>query len=84
MKPARWKTKNRGKLKRYWVSDRDLPEAQRIWLRSRTIEEAIREVMERACGAIEFGRNGGGFFIFPDQSGFWFAAHPGQGSPPPF
>jgi hypothetical protein len=70
--------------KRYWVSDRDLPEAQRMWLRSRTVEDAISEVFERSCNAIEFGRNGGGFFIFPDQSGFWFAVHPGQGSPPPF
>lgn len=70
--------------KRYWVSDRDLPEAQRIWLRSRSIQEAIKEVVNRSCNAIDFGRNGGGFFIFPDQTGFWFAVHPGQGSPPPF
>ncbi len=70
--------------KRYWVSDRDLPEAQRIWLRSRTLEEAIEEVLERSFNAIVLGRDGGGFFIFLDQSGFWFAVHPGQGSPPPF
>ena len=70
--------------KRYWVSDRDLPQARRHWLRSRTIEEALKEVIDRSFNAIEFGRGGGGFFIFPDQSGFWFAIHPGQGSPPPF
>jgi len=70
--------------KRYWVSDRDLPEAQRLWLRARSIGEAIKEVVDRSYGAIKFGPNGGGFFIFPDQSGFWFAVHPGQGSPPPF
>jgi hypothetical protein len=70
--------------KRYWVSDRDLPQAQRIWLRSRTIDEAISEVFERSAGAIHFGRDGGGFFLFPDRSGFWFAIHPGQGFPPPF
>lgn len=70
--------------KRYWVSDRDLPQAQRMWLRARSLDEAIKEVYERACGAITFGPGGGGFFIFPDQSGFWFAVHPGQGSPPPF
>jgi hypothetical protein len=70
--------------KRYWVSDRDLPEAQRIWLRSRTIGDTIKEVLDRSPGTITFGNNGGGFFIFPDQSGFWFCVHPGQGSPPPF
>lgn len=70
--------------KRYWVSDRDLPQAQRIWLRACNIFGAIHEVFERASGAIDFGRDSGGFFIFPDQSGFWFAVHPGQGSPPPF
>lgn len=70
--------------KRYWVSDRDLPQAHRIWLRSRTVEDAIKEVFERSAGAIELGRDGGGFFLFPDYSGFWFAVHPGQGSPPPF
>lgn len=70
--------------KRYWVSDRDLPEAQRIWLRSRSLVDAIREVSDRSPGTISFGTDGGGFFIFPDQSGFWFAVHPGQGSPPPF
>ena len=46
--------------------------------------DAIKEVFDRASGAITFGHDGGGFFIFPDQSGFWFAVHPGQGSPPPF
>ena len=70
--------------KRYWVSDRDLPEAQRVWLRSRSISDAIKEVMDRAVGLIKFGNDGGGFFILPDQSGFWFFVHPGQGSPPPF
>lgn len=70
--------------KRYWVSDRDLPEAQRIWLRSRNIGDAIKEVLDRSPGTITFGNDGGGFFIFPDQSGFWFCVHPGQGSPPPF
>lgn len=70
--------------KRYWVSDRNLPQAHRIWLRSRSILDAIKEVMDRAEGLIQFGKDGGGFFIFPDQSGFWFAVHPGQGSPPPF
>jgi hypothetical protein len=70
--------------KRYWVSDRDLPQAQRIWLRSRSLGDAIKEVFDRSPGTITFGLDGGGFFIFPDQSGFWFAVHPGQGSPPPF
>ena len=70
--------------KRYWVSDRDLPEAQRIWLRARTIDDAIDEVSTRFANAIEFGHDGGGFFLFPDHSGFWFAVHPGQGFPPPF
>lgn len=57
---------------------------KRFSIRSRTIDEAIKEVLDRSSGAIEFGRDGGGFFIFPDHSGFWFAVHPGQGSPPPF
>jgi hypothetical protein len=70
--------------KRYWVSDRELPEARKVWLRSRNLSDAISEVWERAPGLIQFGMDGGGFFIFPDQSGFWFAVHPGQGSPPPF
>jgi hypothetical protein len=70
--------------KRYWVSDRDLPQAQRIWLRSETVTDAISEVFHRLNGSIQFGHDGGGFFMFPDQSGFWFAVHPGQGSPPPF
>ena len=70
--------------KRYWVSDRDLPEAQRIWLRADSVDEALQEVFERSHGAISFGPDGGGIFIFPDHSGFWFAVHPGQGIPPPF
>lgn len=70
--------------KRYWVSDRDLPEAQRIWLHARTLGEAIAEVFNRSGGAINLGSDGGGFFIFPDQSGFHYSVHPGQGSPPPF
>jgi hypothetical protein len=70
--------------KRYWVSDHDLPEARRILLRARTTGEAITEVFERTNGVINFDQRGGGFFIFPDQSGFWFSVHPGQGSPPPF
>lgn len=70
--------------KRYWVSDHDLPEARRMWLRSRTLDGAIKEVYDRAAGAIDFGRDSGGFFIFPDKSGFWFAVYPGQGASPPF
>ena len=70
--------------KRYWVSDHDLPEAQRMWLRSRSINEAIQEVIERACGTISFERNSSDLFIFPDQSGFWFAVYPDQNIPPPF
>lgn len=70
--------------KRYWVSDRNLPEAQKMWLRARDLSEAISEIYQRTSGAIEFGREGGGFFMFPDGSGFWFSVQPGQGSPPPF
>lgn len=70
--------------KRYWVSDRDLPEARRIWLRARSVRDAINEVFERTNGTIRFGNDGGGFFIFPNQSGFWFSVHPSQGTPPPF
>jgi len=70
--------------KRYWVRDRELPEARRVWLRARSLDEAISEVFERTNGALSFGRDGGGIFIFPDQSGFWFSVHPDQGLPPPF
>lgn len=70
--------------KRYWVSDRNLPEAQRILLRARSVSDALSEVFERTNGSIRFGNDGGGFFIFPDQSGFWFSVHPSQGTPPPF
>lgn len=69
--------------KRYWVSNNELPEARRMWLRARTLADAISEVMHRFNGAVSFGNNGG-FFIFPDESGFWFSVHPGQGSGPPF
>jgi len=41
------------------------------------IDDAIKEVLDRSPGTITFGHDGGGFFIFPDQSGFWFAVHPG-------
>lgn len=70
--------------KRYWVSNNDLPEARRMWLRARTLDGAISEVFSRFGGAISFDKDGGGIFIFPDQSGFWFSVHPGQGLPPPF
>lgn len=76
--------KERFNKKRYWVSDRELPEAQRIWLRSRSVQDAISEVFERTNGSISFGKEGGGFFIFPDESGFWFSVPPSQGTPPPF
>ena len=70
--------------KRYWVSNNDLPEARRYWLQSRDIGDAISEVYSRFGGAMSFDSKGGGFFIFPDGSGFWFSVHPGQGTPPPF
>lgn len=70
--------------KRYWVSANDLPKAQRIWLRARTLTDALSEVYHRSAGAMDFGRSGGGIFIFPNQSGFWFSVHPSQGTPPPF
>lgn len=70
--------------KRYWASDRDLPEARRVWLQARSVSDALSEVFKRTNGSIDFGHKGGGFFIFPDQSGFWFSVHPGQGLPPPF
>jgi hypothetical protein len=50
--------------KRYWASDHDLPEAQRIWLRSRTLLDAIKEVVARSGNSIQFGQSGGGFFTF--------------------
>lgn len=70
--------------KRYWVSNNDLPEARRMWLEARTLDTAIGEVFKRFGGAMTFDKSGGGIFIFPDQSGFWFAVHPGQGLSPPF
>jgi hypothetical protein len=64
-----------------------MPGVRRYFLTSRpgAWSELLREVADRFGVVLDFSDKGG-FFLFPDMSGFWYchyAGKPGQ-SPPPF
>lgn len=79
--------KHRPDKKNYWRSRFEMPGVRRYFLTSRpgAWSELLREVADRFGVVLDFSDKGG-FFLFPDMSGFWYchyAGKPGQ-SPPPF
>jgi len=71
--------------KRYWASRHDMPAAKRIILNSLDINAAFREVCELYSlnpSALFIDRHG--YFVFPNDSGFWLTYHPCQDLEPPF
>lgn len=79
--------------KRYWRSRHSLPEARRLVLRASSLRDAIDEAMNmldvELAQYLRFGKGASGFdgfYMFPDESGFWFEVLPDKHahSPPPF
>ena len=79
--------------KRYWASRQAVPDARRVVMNSRTVSEALDEVMKahglNMADYMKIGERGlvfDGLFVFPDNSGFWMTYIPDKhgGTPPPF
>lgn len=64
--------------KSYWSSRVNLPEVRRYWLRARTMDEVLRELVERF--GVRFERA----WLSDDQSTFWAAMPPGEDYGTPF
>jgi hypothetical protein len=67
--------------KRYWSSRMSLPDARRYILKSRTVGDALGELIEWL--GFDFGDKEN-FVVFSDSSGFWYNHVPGSGPDPPF
>lgn len=71
--------------KRYWASREDLPAVRRIILNASNISQAFQEITDYL--GLDRGKIAGdrfGFFVFPDDGGFWYSFDEHHGIPPPF
>jgi hypothetical protein len=67
--------------KRYWASRVDLPAVKRYWLRSRTLVDAVNEVVKR----FRFQPETRGDYWVNEYAGIaWLQSPPGVGTDPPF
>jgi hypothetical protein len=72
--------------KRYWAAGDALMPRRIIWMRSRSINEALREFIEvMTLSGEELSEmiKKNLIFFFPDASGFWINKRPSEHSPPP-
>lgn len=79
--------------KRYWASRQAVADPRRVVMNSRTVSDALDEVMKaHGLNMADYMKQGDkgivfdGLFVFPDNSGFWMTYIPDKhgGTPPPF